>query len=211
MSLNCGAGESSLESLGQQGDQTSQSERKLTLNPHWKDWCWSWSSSILVTWGKQLTHRKSPWCWARLRAEGEEGVRGWDDWMASPMQWIWTLANSGRWWGTGRPCMLHSMGIAELDMTTWLNNSIVFGISDIYTFNLFQWIWCNAKIVPILASSNGFLNFLSSPHWSLKFLNFLFFEDSQDYLLHFFTSPKISHLFKNSWIVWCEIYLKAMC
>ena len=50
----------------------------------------------------------------------------------------------------------------ELDMTTWLDNSVVFGISDIYTFNLFQWIWCNAKIVPILASSNGFLNFLSS-------------------------------------------------
>ena len=99
----------------------------------------------------------------------------------------------------------------ELDMTTWLDNSVVFGISDIYTFNLFQGIWCNAKIVPILASSNGFLNFLSSPHWSLKFLNFLFFEDSQDYLLHFFTSPKISHLFKNPWIVWCEIYLEAMC
>ena len=26
---------------GLQGDQTSQSWRKLTLNIHWKDWCWS--------------------------------------------------------------------------------------------------------------------------------------------------------------------------
>ena len=26
-----------LESLGQQGDQTSQSQRKSTLNTHWKD------------------------------------------------------------------------------------------------------------------------------------------------------------------------------
>ena len=34
MPLNCGPGEGSLESLGQQGDQTSQSERKLTLNTH---------------------------------------------------------------------------------------------------------------------------------------------------------------------------------
>ena len=25
-----------------------------------------------------LTHWKSPWCWERLRAEGEEGSRGWD-------------------------------------------------------------------------------------------------------------------------------------
>ena len=45
----------------------------------------------------------SPWCWERLRAEGEEGVRGWDDWMASLMQWPWTWANTQRWWGTRRP------------------------------------------------------------------------------------------------------------
>ena len=38
----------------------------------------------------QLAHLKSPWCWERLRAEGEEGVRGWDGWMVSPMQWTWT-------------------------------------------------------------------------------------------------------------------------
>jgi len=40
MLLNCGAGEYSWESLGQQGYQTSQSQRKLTLNIHCKDWCW---------------------------------------------------------------------------------------------------------------------------------------------------------------------------
>ena len=42
------------------------------------------------------THWKSPWCWERLRAEGEEGVRGWDGWMASPMQWTWTWASFRR-------------------------------------------------------------------------------------------------------------------
>ena len=31
--------EKTLESFGQQGDQTSQSERKSTLHIHWKDWC----------------------------------------------------------------------------------------------------------------------------------------------------------------------------
>ena len=41
MLLNCGAGEESQGSFGQHGDQTSQSERKTTLNIHWKDWCWS--------------------------------------------------------------------------------------------------------------------------------------------------------------------------
>ena len=37
MLLNCGAGEDFSESLGQQGDQTSQSYRKSTVNTHWKD------------------------------------------------------------------------------------------------------------------------------------------------------------------------------
>ena len=32
----------------------------------------------LVIWWEQMTHWKSPWCWERLRAEWEEGIRGWD-------------------------------------------------------------------------------------------------------------------------------------
>ena len=38
---------------------------------------------------------ESPWCWERLRAEGEEGIRGWRGWMMSPMQWTRTWANFG--------------------------------------------------------------------------------------------------------------------
>ena len=52
---------------------------------------------------------KSPCSWERLRAEGEESIRGWDGWMASLMQWTWTWANTRRWWETGRPGMLQSM------------------------------------------------------------------------------------------------------
>ena len=36
--------EKTWESLGLQGDPTSQSKRKSVLNIHWKDWCWSWNS-----------------------------------------------------------------------------------------------------------------------------------------------------------------------
>ena len=68
-----------------------------------------WSSNILFIWCEQTTYWKSPWCWERSRAEGEEDLRGWDGCTASPMQWIWTWANSGRWWGTGMPCVLQSM------------------------------------------------------------------------------------------------------
>ena len=85
MLLNCGVGEDSWDSLGQRGDQTSPSWGKSVLNIHWKDWCWSRSSNSLATWCKELIHCKRPWCWERLRAGGEEGDRGWDDWMASPI------------------------------------------------------------------------------------------------------------------------------
>ena len=86
MPLNCVARKDSWKSLGQKGDQTSQSQGKSVLNTLWNDWCWSWNSSILVIWCEQLTHWKSLWGWERLRAEGEEGFRGWDGWMALLMQ-----------------------------------------------------------------------------------------------------------------------------
>ena len=73
MPSNCGAGEDSWESLGQQEDQTTQSERKSTLYIHWKNWCRSWSYSTLATWCEQPTHWKRPWRWERLRAGGTGG------------------------------------------------------------------------------------------------------------------------------------------
>ena len=57
-----------------------------------------------------LIHWQRSYVWGRLKAEGEEGDRGWDVWMVSPTQWIWTWANSRRWWGTGKHGVLQSMG-----------------------------------------------------------------------------------------------------
>ena len=66
-----------------------------SLNIHWKNWCWSWSSSILATRCEEPTHWERPWRWERLRA-GEGGNRRWNDWMVSPTQWTRVWANSGR-------------------------------------------------------------------------------------------------------------------
>ena len=123
MLLNCGVGEDSWESLGLQGDQTSQSLRKLVLNIRWKDWCWSWNSNPLATWCEELTHWKRLWCWERLKAGGEGDGRGWDGWMASPTQWTWVWVNSGSWGWTGKPGILQSMGSQRIghDWATELN------------------------------------------------------------------------------------------
>ena len=51
---------------------------------------------------------KRPW-WKRVKArEGDD--RGWGGWIASPTQQTWVWAGSGRWWRTGRPGVLQSMG-----------------------------------------------------------------------------------------------------
>ena len=85
------------------------------------DWCWSWNSNILATWCEELIHLKRPWCWKRLKANGEEEInlknkkengdnRGWEGWVASPMWWTWVWVSSESWWWTGKPGALQSMG-----------------------------------------------------------------------------------------------------
>ena len=100
MLSNRAIGKDSWESFGLQGDQTSQSSGKSTLNIHWKDWCWSWNSNTLATWCEEPHHWKRPWSWERLKAKGEGGSRGWDGWIPSLTQRIRIWANSGTQWNT---------------------------------------------------------------------------------------------------------------
>ena len=101
--------------------------REINLNTHFKDWCWSWNSSPLATWCEEPTHWKRPWCWERLKAISEEGNRRWDGWVASSTQWIWVWGNSRRWWRTGKPGMLQSMGSQRLrhDWATKQEQSLI--------------------------------------------------------------------------------------
>ena len=69
---------------------------KSTLNIHWKDWCWSWSSSTLETWCKEPTHWKRPWYWERLREEKgvtEDEMAEWHHWL-NGHEFEQTLGNS---------------------------------------------------------------------------------------------------------------------
>ena len=75
--------------------------------------CWSWSFNTLATWCEELT-QKRPWCWERLKAGGEGDDKGWDGWIASPTLETWVWASSRRWWRTGEPGMLQSMGLQRV-------------------------------------------------------------------------------------------------
>ena len=70
---------------------------------------WEMSSQWVILFNIYLHIIGRPWCWQRLKAE-EEGDRESDGWVASPIQWTWTWANSGRWWEIGKPDVFQSTG-----------------------------------------------------------------------------------------------------
>ena len=91
------------------------------MGVHWKDWCWNWNCNTLAAWCEELTHWKRLWCWERLRAEGEGDDRGWDGWMASPIQWTWVWWTPGVGDEQGGLACCGSWGRRESDRTERLN------------------------------------------------------------------------------------------
>ena len=111
MLLNCGVGEDSWESLGLQGDQTSQNE----INPKY-----SLEGLMLKLKLQYLGHlmQRADSLGKTLMLgkieSGEGDDRGWDGWVASSAQWTWIWTNSRRWWRTGKPGVLQSMGLQRV-------------------------------------------------------------------------------------------------
>ena len=101
--------------------RSNQSILKEISPEFWKDWCWRWGSNTLATWCEELTYWKRPWCRGRLKVGGEGDDRGWDGWMASPVQWTWVWVSSRSWWWTWKPGVLQSMGSQRADTTERLN------------------------------------------------------------------------------------------
>ena len=46
----------------------------------------------------------------KIEGRREGADRGWDGWVASPAQWTWVWASSGKWARTGKPGVLQPMG-----------------------------------------------------------------------------------------------------
>ena len=109
----------SWEYLGLQWDQSSQSQKKLSLNIHWKDCCWSWNPVLWPLDVKNWLNRKDPDSGKDWRQEKKD--RGWDGWMASPTWWTWFWVSSKSWWWAGKPGVLQAWGHKESDTTEWLN------------------------------------------------------------------------------------------
>ena len=59
----------------------------------------------------------------KVRVGGERVGRGWDVWMASPIQWTWVWANSGRKQSTGKPGVLQAWGCSQTRLSDWTTTS----------------------------------------------------------------------------------------
>ena len=124
MFLNCGIGEDSWESPGLQRDQTSQSERKSTLNIHRKDWLMLKLSSYLTHLMRRANSLEKTPNAGRDRRQEEKGMTedemvAWHHWL-NGHEFEQALRDSQ---GQGSLTCCSPRGCQELDTTKWLKNN----------------------------------------------------------------------------------------
>ena len=111
MLSNCGVGEDSWESLGQQGDQMIKPVDHKGNQP----WIFTGrtDAELKLQYFGHVMHRTDSLdktlMLERLKAGREGDDRGWDGCMATPTRWTWVRVSFGSWWWTGKPGMLQSV------------------------------------------------------------------------------------------------------
>ena len=107
MLLNCGVGEDSWKSLGQQEIQPVRRKGNQSWIFIGRTDAEAVTPILWPTDVKNLLIWKDPEYGKDWRQE-EKGMT--EDVMASPTQWTWFWVNSLNWWWTGKPGMLQSLG-----------------------------------------------------------------------------------------------------
>ena len=120
-------------------------------------------------------------------------------------QWTWIWASSGRWWRTGKPGMLQSMGLQSWDTTEWLNNisfsPLPFPSSTLDTFRPGGFIFWRH----IFLSFIQFVRFSRQVYWGgLPFphpVDHILSELSTMTHLSWVALPSMTHSFIELWLI----------
>ena len=120
-----------------------------------------WSTNTLVTWCKELTYWKRPWCWEGIRAREEGCERGLGGWMASLTQWMWVSANSGNSERQGSLAWA-VCGVAKSQ--TWFSD---WTIRNEATIIKTAWPWWNNRYIKWLTEQNSESRRKSVHIWSI--------------------------------------------
>ena len=82
-------------------------------------------------------HLTQSWLAGKDWGQEEKGVgdRGWDGWMSSLTQWTWVWVNSRKWWKTGTPGVLQSVGSQRVghDLATEQQQSFLIALKVIFS------------------------------------------------------------------------------
>ena len=129
------------EELGSLQSRKSQRVRHDWLQTH----TWVWDRSLPFKKKKQnkkQTNKKKPGSYLNITL------------VASPTQWTWAWANSGRWWRTGKPGMMQSIGSQRvrhdwaterhLNINFWIIHFLVLIVK--YTSHVSRYICVSIKL-----------------------------------------------------------------
>ena len=149
---------------------------KSVLHIHWNDWCWSWSSNTLAPWTDSL---EKTLMLGKIEGRRRRNNRGWDTWMASPIEWTWVEQALGVGDGQGSLACCSPWGhkksdtTKRLNWTCWRRNQVSCPMERMhyisYGWLLFPGVLCSSILTssilsmglkPLLNSDSIFFHFL---------------------------------------------------